>query len=116
MFLEFGQTKPILDFSIQCLGSGVPRAASCASQLFEIIFMIYWSPYSREQYNKANKGEVVVVDQQNAALYAELKDFILPTVPSLLIKMFRFLEAVPAESAQENVLDCLEAIARAFPK
>lgn len=56
MFLESGQAKPILDFSIHCLGSGVPRAASSASQLFEIIFMIYWSSYSRKQYGDKDKG------------------------------------------------------------
>lgn len=91
MFLESGQVKPILDFSIHCLGSGVPRATSSASQLFEIIFMIYWSQYSRDQYANKDKGEVVVVDQKNASLYAELKQFILPTVPNLLRQMFKFL-------------------------
>ncbi len=34
MFFESGQVEAILKFSMHCLGSGNPRAASTASQLF----------------------------------------------------------------------------------
>lgn len=77
--------------------------------------MIYWSNYSREQYKNKDKGEVVIVDSKNASLYADLKQFILPIIPNLLQKMFKFLETGPAETARDNVLDCFEAIALAYP-
>jgi len=41
------------------MGSGVLRPASSASQLLEIVFMIYWTPYSRQAYESEDKGEVV---------------------------------------------------------
>lgn len=78
--------------------------------------MIYWSAYSRKQYENEDKGEVVAVDPQNSALYAELKVFILPSIPNLLRNMFKFLETGPVESARNNILDCFEAIALAYPK
>lgn len=53
--------------------------------------MIYWSAYSRQQYANEGKGEVVEVDTKNAALYAELKQFILPSIPNMLRQMFKFL-------------------------
>ena len=34
MFLESGQFESTLQFSMTCLGSNVPRAASTASQMF----------------------------------------------------------------------------------
>lgn len=95
MFLESGQVRPILEFSTHCLGSSIPRIASSSSQLFEIVFMIYWSAYSRQQYANEGKGEVVQVDTKNAALYAELKQFILPSIPNMLRQMFKFLETGP---------------------
>jgi hypothetical protein len=48
------------------MSSGVLRPASSASQLFEIVFMIYWTPYSRQVYESQDKGEVVNVDPANA--------------------------------------------------
>jgi hypothetical protein len=91
VFLESGQVRPIMEFSIHCLGSSIPRVASSASQLFEIIFMIYWSAYSRQKYENEAKGEVVAYDSKNVVLYNELKQFILPSVPNLLRQMFKFL-------------------------
>jgi hypothetical protein len=44
---------------------------------------------------------------KNAALYEELKKFIIPIVPSLITKMYKFLESGPVESARNNTLDCL---------
>lgn len=116
MFFESGQVKPILQFTIHCLGSGLPNITSTTTQLFEILFMIYWSPYSREQYKNQEKGEVIQLDTRNNQLYGELKMFILPVIPNLLTQMFKFLESGPVQSIRDNVLDCFEAVALAFPK
>lgn len=88
------------------MGSGVLRPASSASQLLEIVFMIYWTPYSRQVYESQDKGEVVEIDSANNELYQTLKQFILPIIPTLLTKMFFVLETVPTETTRDNVLDC----------
>lgn len=96
MFFESGQVQKILEFAVHCMGSGVLRPASGASQLLEIVFMIYWTPYSRQVYENEDRGEVVQIDSANNELYQTLKQFILPIIPTLLGKMFCLLETVPA--------------------
>lgn len=77
--------------------------------------MIFWTPYSRKKYENEDVGEVVEYDPNNIQLYEQLKSYILPSVSLLITDLFKCLEKVPAESTRDNILDCLNAIALAFP-
>lgn len=115
MFLESGQFEFTLQFSMNCLGSNVPRAANTASQMFEVIFMIYWSQYSRKKWEDEDLGEAFKWKAEDVELYNQLKDFLIPLVSNLIIQMFNYLMCGKADTATNNIVDCLMAVALAFP-
>ena len=65
LLLESQQIDHIFKFAIMGLESSHPMIASASSQFFEIVFMIYWTPYSRKQYEAEDVGEVVEYDPNN---------------------------------------------------
>ena len=116
MFLESGQFNEVMKFSMNCLGSNVPKPANTASQMFEVIYMIYWTPYSRTQWEKQDIGEGIQWKQEDVPLYNELKNFLLPISSDLIKQLFSFLDSGKAETAKNNIEDCLMAIGLAFPE
>ena len=103
MFVESGQFEEVLKFSITCLGSNIPRPASTASQMFEIIFMIYWSQYSRKKWIEEDVGEAFNWKAEDVEIYNQLKEFLIPCVPNLIVQMFSYLESGNSDSASKNI-------------
>lgn len=65
--------------------------------------MIYWTPYSRKQWEKQDVGESIKWDSNNIPLYNQLKEYLLPIVPNLIQQMLIFLDCGKADSAKTNI-------------
>lgn len=69
----------------------VPQVSKSAYQFFETIFMVYWSEDFIERYNLNEYGDKFERDPRNQVLYNQLKLFILPKLPEIIIKMINHL-------------------------
>ena len=77
--------------------------------------MIYWSPYSRKKWEDEDLGESFKWKAEDVELYGQLKQFLIPLVPNLIIQMFTYLMCGKADTATNNIVDCLMAVSLAFP-
>lgn len=78
--------------------------------------MIYWSPFSRKQWESEDVGEAFKWKAEDEDLYNQLKEYLVPLTPNLINQMFAFLLKNEADTAIDNIEDCLMAIALAFPQ
>ena len=85
----------------------VPQVSKSAYQFFETIFMVYWSDDFIQKYNANEYGDRFEKDKRNDQLYKQLKLFIAPKLPEILIKMINHLEKVPLEATAHCILDAL---------
>ncbi len=69
----------------------VPQVSKSAYQFFETIFMVYWSDDFIQKYNANEYGDRFEKDTKNRELYKQLKLFIIPKLPEILIKMINHL-------------------------